>query len=50
MKHREILEAAGLVESMLVRGDLAVRSPIDGTLLGHVASDDKAAIDQKVAR
>jgi aldehyde dehydrogenase (NAD+) len=50
MKYRAILEAAGLRESALGHGDIEVRSPIDGTLLGRVASDGASAIEAKIAR
>jgi aldehyde dehydrogenase (NAD+) len=50
MKYRSILEAAGLRESALSQGELEVRTPIDGTLLAHVAIDNHAAVEAKVAR
>jgi aldehyde dehydrogenase (NAD+) len=49
MKYRSLLEAAGLTAADLSSGELVARSPIDGAVLGRVAADSAAAIDQKVA-
>jgi aldehyde dehydrogenase (NAD+) len=48
MKHRDILEGAGLGTRDLESGKLEVRTPVDGALLGRVAIDDVAAVDSKV--
>jgi aldehyde dehydrogenase (NAD+) len=48
MKHRDILEGAGIGSRDLSAGTLEVRTPIDGTVLGRVTVDDAAAIASKV--
>ena len=41
---------AGLGPATLATGDLAVRSPVDGRVFAHVASDTPATADAKIAR
>jgi aldehyde dehydrogenase (NAD+) len=48
MKYRDILEGVGLHSRDLSSGELEVKTPIDGTVLGRVAIDDAAAIESKV--
>ena len=48
MKHRDILEGVGLHSRDLASGELEVKTPIDGTVLGRVAVDSAAAIESKV--
>jgi aldehyde dehydrogenase (NAD+) len=48
MKHRDILESAGLSAHDLAAGTLEVKTPIDGHVLGRVAVDDAASIAAKV--
>lgn len=49
MSHADILKALDLDPARLKAGDIVVKSPIDGALLGHVASDDAASLEQKIA-
>ena len=48
MKHRAILEGVGLSSRDLAGGTLEVKTPIDGSVLGRVATDGAAAIASKV--
>jgi aldehyde dehydrogenase (NAD+) len=47
-KHRDIMEGAGLHARDLASGPLEVKTPIDGTVLGRVATDDATAIESKI--
>ncbi|WP_260295818.1 aldehyde dehydrogenase family protein [Sedimenticola hydrogenitrophicus] len=50
MNHQEILQAAGLTESDLSGGTLAVHSPIDGAEVARVAETDPADMPRVIAR
>ena len=43
------LKALGISLEDVSRGDLVVKSPIDGAVLGHVRSDTAAEVDAKIA-
>ncbi len=45
-----LLSSLGLPAASLAEGDLAVRSPIDGSILGRVKSDTAPSVAQKIAR
>ena len=45
-----ILSSLGVAPSASADGEIAVCSPIDGSLLGRVHADDAAGIDAKIAR
>jgi len=44
----EIWQALGLSATLIAEGDLPVRSPIDGSLLGQVRTDDDASVDRAI--
>lgn len=44
----ETLKALGIPSDDVSRGDLQVRSPIDGAVLGHVRSETSAEVDAKI--
>ena len=44
----ETLKALGISSDDISRGDLKVRSPIDGAVLGHVRSEAAAEVDAKI--
>lgn len=46
----QILSAAGLADDVLAGGDLDVRTPIDGSLLGSTATVDASDVDGAVQR
>jgi aldehyde dehydrogenase (NAD+) len=48
--HARILAAAGLSDDVLTGGDLDVRTPVDGALLGSVPTVGAADVDAAVAR
>jgi aldehyde dehydrogenase (NAD+) len=50
MKYQSQLAAAGLGPQQLTATGLPVHTPIEGTLLGHVAADSPAAVEEKVQR
>jgi aldehyde dehydrogenase (NAD+) len=50
MNITDICKSLGLGARALTGGDLAVRSPIDGTAIAALKTDDAAAVDAKVAR
>jgi len=43
------LKALGISESEISQGDLVVRSPVDGAILGRVRSDTAAEVDARIA-
>jgi aldehyde dehydrogenase (NAD+) len=43
------LKALGISEAEISQGDLVVRSPVDGAILGKVRSDTPAEVDAKIA-
>jgi aldehyde dehydrogenase (NAD+) len=43
------LKALGISEAEVSQGDLVVRSPVDGAILGKVRSDTPAEVDAKIA-
>ena len=43
------LKALGISEAEISQGDLTVRSPVDGAILGKVRSDMPAEVDAKIA-
>jgi aldehyde dehydrogenase (NAD+) len=43
------LKALGISEAEISQGDLVVRSPVDGAILGKVRSDTPAEVDGKIA-
>ena len=45
----DTLKALGISSDDVSRGDLTVRSPIDGAVLGHVRSDTAAELEAKIA-
>jgi aldehyde dehydrogenase (NAD+) len=45
----DTLKALGISSDDVSRGDLTVRSPIDGAVLGHVCSDAATGVDAKIA-
>jgi aldehyde dehydrogenase (NAD+) len=45
-----LLPSLGLTPAGVADGDISVRSPIDGQIIGRVRGDNKAAIDAKIAR
>jgi aldehyde dehydrogenase (NAD+) len=45
-----LLSSLGLAQQQLADGNIPVHSPIDGRVIARVPSDDRAAIDQKIAR
>lgn len=49
MSHQSLFASLGLTEVNLRDGDLVSRSPIDGQVLGRVASDGESSVDAKVA-
>jgi len=49
MKPVDLYRALGLDPKALKKGDLAVRSPIDGAEIARVPSDDAAALEAKIA-
>jgi aldehyde dehydrogenase (NAD+) len=50
MGHQDILAACGLSESALSGGGLAVTTPVDGSVIAHLATDDSAALAGRVDR
>lgn len=50
MTHKDILAAAGLSEEELTGGTLAVRSPIDGATVAHVAETGHGEMPAVIAR
>ncbi len=42
-------KALGISEAEILQGDLVVRSPVDGAILGKVRSDTPAEVDAKIA-
>ena len=50
MTHLETIRAAGLTQADITGGTLAVRSPIDGAALGHVAQTAAAEMPAVIAR
>ena len=49
-EHQRILSAAGIADDVLTGGDLDVRTPVDGSLLGSVATVGATDVDAAVAR
>jgi aldehyde dehydrogenase (NAD+) len=50
MSHADILKAAFLDPSDLTGGSLAAHSPIDGALIGEVATQDASDVEAMIAR
>lgn len=50
MTHKDVLEAAGITAKELTGGTLPVRSPIDGSLLGHIAETSAEETAQIIER
>ena len=50
MTHQDVLQAAGLAETDLTKGTLAVRSPIDGTIVAHVHETPVSDMSAIIAR
>ena len=46
---QDTFKALGISADEIARGDLIVRSPVDGAVLGHVRSDTAAEVDAKIA-
>ncbi|MFK5284433.1 aldehyde dehydrogenase family protein, partial [Lacticaseibacillus paracasei] len=45
----DVLKAVGVSAEEVSRGDLVVKSPIDGAELGRVKSDTPAEVEAKIA-
>ena len=50
MKITKLLKSLGIHAADLKAGDIAVRSPIDGDVLGRVRSDSPAQVRAKIGR
>ena len=50
MQTTAILEALGIAESYSSIGDLHVRTPIDGTEIGCLPSDDAESLNEKLVQ
>ncbi len=50
MNITDLMSRLGVDESAYSSGDLIVHTPIDGSEIGHVAIDDAAAVDSKIAK
>ena len=48
MKYGAILRAVGLTETDIADGDLLVHTPIDGTLLACLKTDEPMTIGQRI--
>ncbi len=45
----DLLRELGVADAVVPDGGIAVRTPIDGSVIGHVALDDAAAVDAALA-
>ena len=50
MDYREVTDAVGLTEAELAQGELTVRSPIDGAVLGNVSPSTTQQISTAIGR